>query len=164
MVDVTESAGQHLVLLLPDADYGVTAFVHDTAYHDGPPGIEAIEGNIFEPAALDPAMTGMDAAYYFIHLMHADGDFETCGRLATHNFVDATGSASVERSVYLGGLSEDHDQLSTHLWSRHEVEHILVLGMSVLTTPRAAVIVGAGSAGLEMAHQLAARLSIIVTP
>ncbi|WP_148413796.1 NAD(P)H-binding protein [Haloferax sp. KTX1] len=160
----TGFVGRHLVPLLLDAGHDVVVFVRDAARYDGPPGAAVVEGDIFEPATLAPAMAGVDAAYYLIHSMHAGGDFEARDRLAARNFVDAAESAGVGRIVYLGGLGEDRDRLSAHLRSRREVEHILASGAPELTTLRAAIIVGAGSASFEMVRQLATRLPVMVTP
>lgn len=65
----TGFVGRHLVPLLLDADHDVVVFVRDAARYDGPPGVEVVEGDIFEPATLDPAMAGVDAAYYLIHVI-----------------------------------------------------------------------------------------------
>jgi uncharacterized protein YbjT (DUF2867 family) len=66
--------------------------------------------------------------------------------------------------IYLGGLGDDADELSPHLRSRREVEHLLETGSFDLTTLRAAIIAGHGSTSFELIVQLAARLPVMVTP
>ncbi len=56
------------------------------------------------------------------------------------------------------------DDLSPHLRSRREVEAILADGDYQLTTLRAAIVVGSGSAGFEIVRQLAMKLPVMVTP
>ena len=66
--------------------------------------------------------------------------------------------------VYLGGLGEERDRLSDHLRSRREVERLLGDGGYDLTTLRAAILIGDGSASFEMIEQLSSRLPVMVTP
>ncbi|ELZ95191.1 NADH dehydrogenase 32K chain-like protein [Haloferax mucosum ATCC BAA-1512] len=160
----TGFVGRHLVPALLDAGHDVVVFVREAGRYDGPADVEVVEGDIFEPETVEPAMVGVDAAYYLIHSMQSGGDFEARDRLAARNFINAADAAGVERVVYLGGLGEEHDQLSAHLRSRREVEHILASSSPELTTLRAAIIVGAGSASFDMVRQLAKRLPVMVTP
>ena len=72
--------------------------------------------------------------------------------------------AGVERIVYLGGLGRDDDDLSPHLRSRREVEHLLGEGGVPVTTLRAGIIVGYGGISWEMTRQLVEHLPLMVTP
>jgi hypothetical protein len=65
--------------------------------------------------------------------------------------------------VYLGGLYPHGTALSEHLASRREVGDILRHGCGALHV-RAGIIIGAGSASLEIMCDLARRLPIMVTP
>ncbi|WP_416838263.1 NAD(P)H-binding protein [Haloferax sp. DFSO52] len=160
----TGFVGRRLVPALLDAGHDVVAFVRDAGRYTGPSGVDVVEGDVFDSATLAPAMAGVDAAYYLVHSMRSGGDFEARDRLAARNFVAAASDAGVERVVYLGGLGEERDQLSPHLRSRREVEHLLGSGSFELTTLRAAIIVGSGSASFDMVQQLAKRLPVMVTP
>ncbi|AFK17846.1 NAD-dependent epimerase/dehydratase family protein [Haloferax mediterranei ATCC 33500] len=160
----TGFVGRHLVPALLDAGHDVVVFVRDAERYDGPDEVEVVEGDVFEPETIAPAMEGVDAAYYLIHSMQSGGDFEARDRLAARNFINAASAEGVERVVYLGGLGEERDRLSPHLRSRREVEHILASSSPELTTLRAAIIVGAGSASFDMVRQLAKRLPVMVTP
>ncbi len=69
------------------------------------------------------------------------------------------------RIIYLGGLGEqDHEALSKHLKSRHEVEKIIMAGSVPVTNLRAAMILGSGSASFEMLRYLVDRLPVMITP
>jgi uncharacterized protein YbjT (DUF2867 family) len=139
------------------------ALVRDAGHYDPPPDVRVVVGDLLEPESFE-AVLDVDAAYYLVHSMTARDDFEAHDRRAARNFVDAASAAGVGRVIYLGGLGEELDRLSSHLRSRREVERVLATGTYDLTTLRAAIVVGPGSAGFEMVVQLASRLPVMVTP
>ena len=153
--------GSRLVPALQGQGHDVVALVRDVERYDTPEGVEVVEGDLLNPPVELPPV---DAAYYLVHSMGTGGDFQSRDRLAARTFVDSVEDAGVERVVYLGGLGDDRDELSEHLRSRREVEHILADGEFELTTLRAAIIVGEGSASFELITQLADRLPVMVTP
>jgi uncharacterized protein YbjT (DUF2867 family) len=159
----TGFVGSRLVPALLDANHEVTVLVRDAGRYTGPAAARVVEGDLLEPGSFDAALD-VDAAYYLVHSMCSGGDFEDRDRRAARNFSAAASAAGVDRVVYLGGLGSERDRLSEHLKSRREVEHILADGDYALTTLRAAIIVGEGSAGFEMVRQLAKRLPLMVTP
>lgn len=160
----TGFVGGRLTPALVDAGHEVRVLVRDSDRYDAPAGVEVYEGDVLEPESFVDALDGVDAAYYLIHSMKAGDDFEERDRLAARNFVDAASTAGVDRLLYLGGLGETGDQLSAHLRSRREVEHVLANGEPELTTLRASVIVGAGSVSFEMVTQLVKRLPVMIAP
>jgi len=160
----TGFVGGRLVPALVEAGHDVRALVRDAARYDPPGGVDAFEGDLLEPGSFDDALAGVEAAYYLVHSMMAGADFEERDRRAARNFADAASAAGVERVVYLGGLGEEGEELSAHLRSRREVESLLSGGEYDLTTLRAAIIIGDGSASFEMVRHLAKRLPVMVTP
>jgi uncharacterized protein YbjT (DUF2867 family) len=131
-----------------------------TATAEGPGGDEPAHGTLGAVmASLD-----VEAAYYLVHSMGAGEDFESKDRTAARTFVRGVSEGGVGRVVYLGGLGADRDSLSPHLRSRREVERILAEGEASVTTLRAAIVVGAGSASFELVRQLSSRLPVMVTP
>ncbi|MFB6080941.1 MAG: NAD(P)H-binding protein [Haloferacaceae archaeon] len=159
----TGFVGSRLVPALLDRGHGVTALVRDADRYAAPAGVRVVEGDLLRPGSFDAALD-VEAAYYLVHSMRAGGDFEERDRRAARTFADAASASSVSRVIYLGGLGEDRDALSAHLRSRREIERVLAAGDYALTTLRAAIIVGAGSASFEMVRQLAGRLPVMVTP
>lgn len=153
--------GGRLVPALDEAGHEVVALVRDADRYDTPEGVSVVEGDLLDPPLSLPEV---DAAYYLVHSMGTGGDFAARDRLAARTFVDAAEAAGIERVVYLGGLGDDDTALSEHLRSRREVEHVLESGEFALTTLRAAIIVGDGSASFNLIEQLAARLPVMVTP
>ena len=154
-------AGRRLCSALLEGGHDVVAFVRDADRYTGPEAVELIEGDLLDPPIEFPSV---DAAYYLVHSMGAGGDFAARDRIAARTFVEAAERAGVERVIYLGGLGREGDRLSEHLRSRREVEHLLKAGDFDLTTLRAAIIVGDGSASFELIRQLADRLPVMVTP
>jgi len=130
------------------------------------PNLEVVAGNALDRDAFRQAARGCGAAYYLIHSMNAaKGKFAQADRTAAQNMVGAAEHHNLERIIYLGGLGEtDHEALSKHLKSRHEVEKILMSSSVPVTNLRAAMILGAGSASFEMLRYLVDRLPVMITP
>jgi uncharacterized protein YbjT (DUF2867 family) len=160
----TGFVGRRLVPALVARGHDVVALVRDATGYDAPAGVEAVEGDLLEPGSFGAALEGVEAAYYLVHSMSAGAGFEERDERAAGNFAAAAGAAGVERVVYLGGLGADRDDLSPHLRSRRAVERVLAGGDYALTTLRAGVVVGAGSASFEVIRQLAAKLPVMLTP
>jgi len=160
----TGFVGSNLVPALLERGHDVRVLVRDPTRYDGPDEVEVAVGDLLEPGTFDDALEGIDAAYYLVHSMQAGEDFEQRDKRAARNFADAAGAAGVDRVIYLGGLGEEHEDLSPHLKSRREVEHTLAEGDYDLTTLRAAIIIGDGSASFEMIRQMDRRLPVMTTP
>ncbi|WP_302082734.1 NAD(P)H-binding protein [Salinibaculum rarum] len=160
----TGFVGGRLVPALRAAGHDVRVLVRDETGYDASDEVTVFEGDLLEPGSFDAALDGADAAYYLVHSMKAGEDFEERDRNAATNFADAASAAGVDRVVYLGGLGEEGEELSRHLKSRREVETVLGEGDYDLTTLRAAIIIGHGSASFAMVKQLASRLPVMVTP
>ncbi|MEO6595953.1 MAG: SDR family oxidoreductase [Planctomycetota bacterium] len=129
------------------------------------PQLEVMACDARDEASLTRALAGASVAYYLIHSMETAGpDFVARDSELATTFGRAAATAQIGRIIYLGGLGETGAGLSDHLRSRREVEHKLrAHGVSV-TTFRAAMLVGAGSASFEILRYLAERLPIMVTP
>ena len=164
----TGFVGGRLVPALLEAGHDVGVLVRDAGRYEPPAsGDDAVtvhEGDLLDPGSFDEALADVEAAYYLVHSMQAGSDFEERDRRAARNFAAAASEAGIDRVVYLGGLGEAGDELSAHLQSRREVEHLLAEGEYDLTTLRAAIIVGHGSASFRMVRQLVRRLPVMVTP
>ena len=164
----TGFVGSRLVPTLLDRGHEVVALVRDADGYAPPEGVRVVEGDLLEPDTLAPAFeidgNPIDAAYYLVHSMDGGPGYEERDRNCATNFVEAASAAGVDRVIYLGGLGEDREELSEHLRSRREVERILATGDPALTTLRAAIIIGAGSASFEVVHGLASRLPVMTTP
>jgi uncharacterized protein YbjT (DUF2867 family)/uncharacterized protein YndB with AHSA1/START domain len=97
-------------------------------------------------------------------MISAGADYAEKDRVMAANFAAAAGRAGIERIFYLGGLGETGPDLSKHLASRTEVAAVLAQGSVPVTTFRAAMIIGSGSASFEILRYLVERLPIMITP
>ncbi len=131
----------------------------------GDPRVEIVAADLTRPDTLAAALTGCGAAYYLVHaMMSAGADYAEQDRRMAQAFASAAAEARVSRILYLGGLGETGEHLSEHLSSRREVEVQLASGPVPVTTFRAAMIIGSGSASFEILRYLVERLPIMVTP
>jgi uncharacterized protein YbjT (DUF2867 family) len=104
-----------------------------------------------------------EAAYYLVHSLGA-ADFEAEDLKAAETTARAAEQAGVQQLVYLGGLGDDSADLSPHLRSRLETAQRLASTSVPVTTLRAAIVVGRGSAAFETIVSLVDRLPAMVTP
>ena len=125
-------------------------------------GCEVNQADVLDRTSLDPALEGVDVAYYLVHSMGrgADGDFASRDRRGAQNFAAAAAEAGVRRVVYLGGLGEG----SEHLDSRHAAAQTLRAGEVPVTYFRAAAVIGAGSESFRTVLYLVRRLPVMITP
>lgn len=109
------------------------------------------------------AIEGADVVYYLVHSLGAR-DFEHQDRAAAGIVAREAASAGVGQIVYLGGLGGDDPDASPHLRSRRETGERLGSAGVPVTTLRAAMIVGKGSAAFETILGLVKRLPVMITP
>lgn len=157
----TGFVGRHLVPALLEHGWSVRALTRRPERYDGPG--EVVGGDVSDPASIARALEGVDVAFYLVHsLDHAD--YAERDAQAARAFAEAAERAGVSRIVYLGGLGADGDDLSPHLRSRREVEHLLAATPVPVTALRAAIIVGAGGISWEITRQLVKNLPAMVVP
>ena len=129
------------------------------------PGAEIVVADAFKIDSLRVALNGIDVAYYLIHsLLLGPRDFESADIIAAKNFSAVSEEMKVKRIIYLGGLGDIRNPLSSHLRSRAEVAEELKRRKTPVTVLRAAIIVGSGSASYEIIEHLAEKLPIIFIP
>ena len=126
---------------------------------------QLVRGDVLDRASLAAALTGVETAYYLVHLMVGSRDFEQQDRQAAQNFAAAAREAGVRRIIYLGGLGDDSDpQLSPHLRSRHEVGALLRASGVETIEFRAGMVIGSGSLSYQLLKSLTDRLPIMLCP
>jgi uncharacterized protein YbjT (DUF2867 family) len=152
--------GQALMPLLA-AEHEVVAV--SRGQRDPQPGIRWVEADVASGDGVANALQGASVAYYLVHSLGAR-DFERQDREAARNVSRAAARAGVAQIVYLGGLGGEEADASAHLRSRRETgEHLASDGVPV-TTLRAAMVVGKGSAAFETILGLVKRLPVMITP
>jgi uncharacterized protein YbjT (DUF2867 family) len=122
-----------------------------------------VEADVTNDADVRRVLDGVDVVYYLVHSLGA-GDFTSLDRQAAEAVSRQAARAGVQRIVFLGGLGDDAAELSPHLRSRAETARVLAAGDVPLTSLRAAVVVGRGSAGFETIVALVDRLPVMVAP
>jgi uncharacterized protein YbjT (DUF2867 family) len=155
LVRVLLSLGHDLVLMSRDARPLATRF----------PDATVVAADLLEPSSLEPAVEGVEVAYYLAHSMGSgERGFADRDQQAARNLASAAASAGVRRIVYLGGLGDDAENLSPHLASRQQTGKELAAHGVPVTEFRAAIIIGSGSASFEILRHLTERLPIMITP
>jgi uncharacterized protein YbjT (DUF2867 family) len=114
------------------------------------------------------ALTDVEGICYLVHSLNSRA-FEDRDRRGAEVVRDAIATSDVRRIVYLSGLVPDvpAEDLSRHISSRLEVEHLLAEAQSAECTVlalRAGVVLGAGSTSFEVIRQLATLLLVQPVP
>ena len=166
----TGYVGGRLVPSLLRAGYRVRCLAREPRKLEARPwrndtNVDVVTGDLTNVDELTEQLSGCSVAYFLVHSMEASGGkYAERDLLLATNFAAAAKAAGIQRIVYLGGLGELGDGLSQHLRSRREVEKTLGGTGIPVTTFRAAMIIGSGSASFEILRYLVERLPVMVTP
>ncbi|HMR88125.1 MAG TPA: SDR family oxidoreductase [Saprospiraceae bacterium] len=168
LTGVTGYIGQRLLPVLLEQGHHVVCCVRDARrfkYHNyNKDAITVIEVDFLNPETLKAIPENIDVAYYLIHSMSTlSGDFENMEEHCAQNFKDRLDQTQVKQVIYLSGIVNEIE-LSRHLTSRKHVEDILSDADFSLTTLRAGIIVGSGSASFEIIRDLVEKLPAMITP
>lgn len=169
LTGTTGYIGKRLLPLLLEQGHEVICCVRDRSRFplEGlgvNPNITLLEVDFLKEIPSIDTIKDLDVAYYLIHSMTSNiEDFERLEELSAKNFMKLVLKAGVKRIIYLGGITNS-DHLSKHLASRRNVEEILGGSPISLTSIRAGIIVGSGSASFEIIRDLVEKLPIMVTP
>jgi uncharacterized protein YbjT (DUF2867 family) len=162
--------GGRLVPRLLDAGYTVRCLVRssrklqDRPWSDNP-NLDVIQLDLSDEKSLLDALKGCSAAYYLVHSMISAGnEYASHDLKLASTFANTAKQAGVARIIYLSGLGETGAGLSEHLTSRRAVEKALIDSGVPVTSLRAAMIIGSGSASFEILRYLVQRLPIMITP
>ena len=167
MTGATGYIGKRLLPLLVADGYYVYCAVRDAQRMTIPESLSAhaenVEVDFLEPESLAAIPKDLDAAFYLIHSMSSHEDFSETERRCARNFRECMEATRVEQVVYLSGMAND-ETLSEHLASRLAVEEALASDLYALTTLRAGIIIGSGSASFEIIRDLVEKLPLMITP
>lgn len=123
-----------------------------------------IEVDFLNQESLQNIPNDIDIAYYLIHSMSTHtGDFGKMEEICATHFKKRIEQTNAKQVIYLSGISNT-EVLSKHLSSRKNVETILMDSSYALTTLRAGIIVGSGSASFEIIRDLVEKLPLMVAP
>lgn len=127
------------------------------------PFLDVISVDFLDSQSLSKIPKDIDAAFYLIHSMSNSTDYDKLEETTAINFRDYLNETRVKQVIYLSGIVNE-EKLSKHLKSRKNVESILGDGEFNLTTLRAGIIMGSGSASFEIIRDLVEKLPIMITP
>ncbi len=168
LTGATGYIGKRLLPHLLEAGHEVVCAVRDRNRFAMPPGsierLTVIEMDVLDADSLQAIPEDIDVVYYLIHSMTTSGSgFSDLEALSAKNMVHRLEQARVRQVIYLSGIV-NAEELSAHLSSRQEVEEILGTGSFALTTLRAGIIIGSGSASFEIMRDLVEKLPVMITP
>lgn len=167
MTGATGYIGKRLLPVLVEKGHEVICCVRDRKRFNPPESlksrIQIIELDLLDKASMSNIPEDIDGAYYLVHSMSSSKDYEKLELESAHNFKEALNKTRVKHVVYLSGII-NADSLSKHLSSRKNVEEELGKGNFRLTTLRAGIIIGSGSASFEIIRDLVEKLPVMVTP
>ena len=168
---LTGSTGYIAQRLLPKLlgnGHEVICCVRDRARFDSEKyrsqSLSVLEVDFLKTETLQNIPVEIDAAYYLIHSMSTStGDFEKMEEISAINFKNCIQKTKARQVIYLSGIVNE-EILSKHLTSRRNVELILASGSYSLTTLRAGIIIGSGSASFEIIRDLVEKLPVMIAP
>lgn len=169
LTGATGYIGKRLLPVLLKQGHEVVCCVRDTKRFptDGiyqHPGISLFEVDFLKDIPSVEGIRDIDAAYYLIHSMSSTmGDFEKLESVSANHFTELVDQTQARQIIYLGGITNE-TVLSKHLASRKNVEDLLGRSRIPLTTIKAGIIVGSGSASFEIIRDLVEKLPIMIAP
>jgi uncharacterized protein YbjT (DUF2867 family) len=151
------NAGNHVVCCVRDRHrFDFSLFPEDQT--------EVIEVDFLKEETLQNIPSDIDVSFYLIHSMSSTlSKFEELEEQSASHFKNRMEQINVKQVIYLGGIINEM-KLSRHLLSRKRVEEILSSGNYNLTTLRAGIIVGSGSASFEIIRDLVEKLPVMIAP
>ncbi|KRF20937.1 NADH-binding protein [Nocardioides sp. Soil797] len=153
--------GQRLAPALAADGHVLRAMTRRPEDYAGPG--DPVFGDVADADSLRAALAGVEVAVYLVHSLDQP-DFEERDATAARLFGTVAAEQGVRQIVYMGGLGADGADLSAHLRSRREVEHLLGEAGVPVTVLRAAIVVGNGGISWELTRQLVKRLPAMVVP
>lgn len=159
--------GKRLILALLHSGHMVYAVVRDAHRFHIPHAFQSqcqvIEWDLLDTHATIQLPNTIDIAFYLVHSMASSTKFMALEVACAETFQRSLSHINVRQVIYLSGMV-NQSKLSPHLASRKEVEAVLRQGSYALTTLRAGIIIGSGSASFEIIRDLVEKLPIMVAP
>lgn len=167
LTGATGYIGKRILPVLIEAGHEVICCVRDVRRFNPPESVKQkisiIEIDLLNEKSLECIPEDIDGAYYLIHSMSSSRDYKSLEKTSAINFRNALKKTKVKQVIYLSGIVNESN-LSKHLSSRKDVEIELEKGSYSLTTLRAGIIIGSGSASFEIIRDLVEKLPIMITP
>lgn len=168
LTGATGYIAQRLLPVLLDKKHQVVCCVRDVNRFDRSKyegfDFELIEVEFLKNDFLDQIPQDIDVAYYLMHSMSSsENDFTEAELTVAANFKASIEQTNIKQVIFLSGIVNSKE-LSKHLQSRLNVEERLQSHHYALTTLRAGIIVGSGSASFEIIRDLVEKLPVMIAP
>lgn len=170
LTGATGYIGKRLLIQLLEEGHHVVCSVRDKKrfstrlYKNHQHQLTIIENDFLNEKSLNNIPEDIDFAYYLIHSMSSDdGDFAEKEERSANNFRSALEKTQAKQVIFLTGIINTKE-LSKHLLSRKKVEEALASEKYALTSLRAGIIVGSGSASFEIIRDLVEKLPVMIAP
>lgn len=167
LTGATGYIGKRILPELVALGYHVVCMVREARRFAPPEAIEdlidVIEGDLLEPESLQSIPEDIDGAFYLVHSMSSSDEYSDLEERCAVNFRERMDEIGIRHVVYLSGIVNE-EELSDHLKSRLNVENELKKGTYALTTLRAGIIIGSGSASFEIIRDLVEKLPVMIAP
>lgn len=170
LTGATGYIGKRLLIQLLEEGHTVVCSVRDPKrfstrlYQNHMDRLQVVQNDFLDSATLDNIPADLDAAYYLVHSMSSgEGDFAKKEQQSADNFRTAMEATRVKQVIFLTGIVNEQ-KLSRHLESRKRVEESLASEKYALTSLRAGIIVGSGSASFEIVRDLVEKLPVMIAP
>lgn len=167
LTGATGYIGKRLLIALLQSGHQVVCCVRDKNRFNPPASIvdsiEVLEIDFLNLNSDRPVPSGIDGAFYLMHSMSVSNNYDILEKKIASNFRHWAFRSSIKHVVYLSGIINENE-LSKHLASRKTVEEELSKGDFHLTTLRAGIIIGSGSASFEIIRDLVEKLPVMITP
>ncbi len=167
LTGATGYIGKRLLPVLVDMGHHVVCCVRDKNRFHPPKNLEAhisiIELDLTQKESFKNIPSDLDCAYYLVHSMSSTQNYVQLERESAVNFRESLNKTQVKQVIYLSGIVNSQT-LSKHLNSRKNVEIELSKGHYSLTTIKAGIIIGSGSASFEIIRDLVEKLPLMIAP
>ncbi|MDO3626993.1 NAD(P)H-binding protein [Mucilaginibacter sp. BT774] len=153
--------GTHLIHILLEKGHHVVCLVRDKNHflnnHPHAYAVTVLGGDLLRRQSIDPLPEDIDAACYLINTYTQTSEFSALAALSAQNFMEVIAPTNCRQVIT---LSDINDKTSSD--SRLNVEYILRNGKPALTVLNTSMIVGIGSAALEMFNILISKTPLVV--
>jgi len=127
-----------------------------------PGGATVLVADLADPAARARALADVDVAVWLVHSLDRP-DYAAHDPALAAAFAREAARRGVRRLVYLGALGPD-DPAAPHTASRHATGRALASAGVPTCELRASVVIGRGSAVVEMVRALVLRVPVLLVP
>jgi NADH dehydrogenase len=164
----TGFVGGHLLQSLKESTEPVRCLVRDEKKAEWlrARGVEAVLGDILDPASLGPAVEGADTIVHLVGIIAEAGglSFDAVHVRGTENLVRAASASGARRFFYQSALGADRDSPYRYLQTKAQAEETLLSSKIPCTIFRPSLIVGSGDGFTIRTKQLISAGPVVPVP